>query len=145
MSATQALFDLMSDMEVHYDEWTSLGWRFSPWPLTSPTFVVYLPALAGEVYALRVNGDNYPAYAPHVIPIDPDTGRDDVRTAWPLCNGFRVDSRDLCLPYTRTGYNLHPEWLRHPVWKWDGSDVRVTLESLFNRLNDSCHYQGRCR
>lgn len=147
MDNKQALLNLQADMERHMEEWSTLGWQITPWPLTSPTFVVYLPALDGERYAFRVTADNYPLAAPHVIPIDPETGRSDVRTAWPRCDGFRFEASDLCLPYTRTGYSLHPDWVRHSLWKWDEreSTVRVTLESLFNRLNDSNRYQGRCR
>ncbi len=145
MDNEQAMLNLAGDLEKQEADWKALGWQINPWPLTTCAFIVLMTALDGERYALRVQGDQYPAEAPDVIPVDPETGQSGVVTAWPNCEGFRKPN-DLCLPYTRTGYALHPDWRKHSAFGWfpDKSTVMLTLDCLYGRLNDPTHYHGRC-
>jgi len=141
----QALFNLDADLSLKVALWAEFGWEIIPWPLISTTFTVAMPARDGQRYFLRVTADNYPKFAPRVLPVDSETGSSQLIAAWPRCRGFRFGSQDLCLPYTRSGYSLHPEWLGHPIWGWNPntSTIALTLESLAALFLDPDAYQGR--
>lgn len=98
-----------------------------------------------ERYWLRLRCDGYPDQAPDIVVIDPETGRVDVKTAWPNCEGFRADSRDICMPICRAGFVLHPAWAQDPVWRWssEGNPLMRVLEQIQLRLDNKARYHGR--
>ncbi|MYD98719.1 MAG: hypothetical protein F4X98_15225 [Gammaproteobacteria bacterium] len=98
-----------------------------------------------ERYFLRLVWSEYPDEAPSIVCFDPETGRPDVQSAWPDCDGFRPGQPDLCLPLSAEGFAAHPEWGTDPVKRWstDGNVLLRVLDELQVILNSRSHYRGR--
>jgi hypothetical protein len=117
------------------------------WIIDGPSGVIVdvrLRALDGENYWLRFICADYPDRPFSVKPINHETKRSDVVSAWPRCEGFRPMS-DLCMPLCAEGYALHSEWAKDPrlCWRSEGNPLLRVLEELQIRLNDPKKYQGR--
>ncbi len=102
-------------------------------------------AIDGERYSLRLIWTEYPDEPPSIVCFDPATGRVDVQSAWPDCDGFRPGQPDLCLPLSAEGYAAHSEWKTDPVKRWtaDGNVLLRVLDELQAVLNSRSHYRGR--
>ena len=98
-----------------------------------------------ERYSLRLLWSEYPDEAPSIGCFDPETGRADIQSAWPDCDGFRPSQQDLCLPLSAEGFEAHPEWKTDPVKRWnaDGNVLLRVLDELQAVLNARSHYRGR--
>ena len=74
---------------------------------------------------------------------DPETGRLDMKIAWPQVPGFRPDTLDACVNWVQEGFITHPEWRNDPKTRWDGSGnalLRI-LEQIQELLD--WHFGGR--
>ena len=63
--------------------------------------------------------------------------------AWPCCFGFRPGSLDACLPWTKEGQNLHPEWARSAATAFPKVDAPLQFALLNVQLSLDNSYQGR--
>ena len=95
-----------------------------------------------EHYYVRVAWDAYPHAAPSVKFADSVGGRLDVTRAWPVIAGYRAGSFDICKPFTKEGFNLHPEWRTGPeAWRTSGNPFLWVVSVLQLDLNKN--YGGR--
>lgn len=75
-----------------------------------------------ESFQARLAWSRYPGSLPGSLKFrEPQTGRLDIATAWPVCRGFRPSSLDACVNWCAEGFALHPEWVNDPKWRWDTS------------------------
>ncbi len=72
-----------------------------------------------ELFQVRLLWDVYPDKAPSLKFRDPETGRLDLPTAWPVLPGFRPGSLDACVNYCSEGFALHPEWTTDAKFRWN--------------------------
>lgn len=96
-----------------------------------------------EQYQARLLWNSYPGEAPSLKFRDPETGRLELRTAWPIVRGFRPASLDACVNYCIEGLNLHPEWKKDPRYAWNptGNPLLKVLRILQQELDEQ--YGGR--
>ncbi len=100
---------------------------------------------AHELFQARWLWGKYPDEAPSLKFRDPDTGRLDVASAWPVVRGFRPQSLDACVNWCSEGFALHPEWRRDPRMAWDshGNPLLRVLRTLQDELDTQ--FQRRFR
>jgi hypothetical protein len=98
-----------------------------------------------ELYQARLLWAIYPDSAPSLKFRDPDTGRLDLSTAWPLVRGFRPGNLDACVNYCAEGLVTHKEWTTDPSYRWDprGNVLLKVLRILQSELDE--FYEGRFR
>jgi hypothetical protein len=154
MADLQALVCLRADLEKlggnqavagHYSVGEA-GWIIEPWPLTDTAFFVAMKARDGESYTMRLSCDGYPQLPPSIACVDSSTHDQQVRKAWPECEGFRP-TNDLCMNISREGLlSLHPDWQKDPRYMWcaDGNPIEAVLWALQDRLL-SAKYVRRCQ
>jgi hypothetical protein len=96
-----------------------------------------------EVFVARFSWTIYQDEGPSLKFIDPATGRIDVPEAWPQCDGFRPTSFDACVPWTKEGQQLHPEWALSPATRWpaSGNSILHVMHLLQDVLDHN--FQGR--
>ena len=73
--------------------------------------------------------------------IDIPTSTDNSPGAWPRCFGFRPGSLDACLPWTKEGHQLHPEWAQSAAYPTVDAPLQFALLHVQSLLDNS--YQGR--
>jgi hypothetical protein len=142
MDRDQAILNVASDVEQLRVRAKETGWSIEG-PDDLEVFVT-IGANDGERYCIRFECTEYPDAAFSVLPVDPATKSPSVIKAWPNCDGFRPPN-DLCMPLSREGYALHPEWRSDPLWRWNptGNPLLRVVEELEARLNDPTKYRGR--
>lgn len=119
------------------------------WKITRPESTTIEVEIASDVdgqrYYLRFVWPDYPDQPPSISCFDPITGEIEVPSAWPNCDGFRPGSWDICLPLSREGFALHPEWTRDALLQWnsDGNALLKVLDELQVILNSKSRYRGR--
>ncbi len=98
-----------------------------------------------ELYQARLLWTIYPDSAPSLKFRDPDTGRLDLPTAWPMVRGFRPGNLDACVNYCAEGLVTHQEWATDPNYRWDprGNVLLKVLRILQSELDE--YYEGRFR
>lgn len=96
-----------------------------------------------EVFIARFTWAVYQDEAPSLKFIDPTTRRVDVAEAWPQCDGFRPTSFDACVPWTKEGQQLHPEWAHSAATRWpaSGNSILHVMHTLQYTLD--YHFHGR--
>lgn len=104
---------------------------------------VYPASKPEEKFQARFLWEKYSNDAPSMKFRDPETGRLDLASAWPVVRGFRPTSFDACVNWTREGLALHKEWVTDPKFRWDpsGNALLKVLRFLVSELDD--HFQGR--
>lgn len=143
MTKTESHLALDDDMKAIRAAAKVFGWRIVEHQ--DLVFVIDMTSQVDkETYRLRFVCTGYPGIAPSIKPVDPESLRSDVVSAWPACDGFRPVS-DLCMPLSAEGYALHPEWGRDPSFAWisSGNPALRVLEELQALLNNSSKYRGR--
>jgi hypothetical protein len=96
-----------------------------------------------EKYYVRLVWTVYPDEPPSVKFYDQIDGRNDVPHAWPNAPGYRINSWDICKPFTAEGFGIHPDWRNGPTaWRSTGNPFLYVVETLQNDLNND-KYQGR--
>lgn len=96
-----------------------------------------------ECFQARLLWTSYPEQPPSLKFRDPETGRLDMKIAWPQVPGFRPDTLDACVNWVQEGFITHPEWRNDPKTRWDGSGnalLRI-LEQIQELLD--WHFGGR--
>lgn len=80
----------------------------------------------------------YPQDPPSMKFRDPETGRLDMPTAWPVVYGFRPQSLDACVSFCSEGFALHPEWRSDSNLRWDdnGNVLLKVLRILQDEMDD---------
>lgn len=98
-----------------------------------------------EFFVSRFLWNVYPQEPPSLKFIDPQTGRLDLSSAWPMLPGFRPSNLDACVNWTLEGFTLHPEWKNDPRYRWDprGNVLLKVLRYLQNELD--LNFQGRSK
>ena len=96
-----------------------------------------------EKFQLRLHWSIYPDEPPSIKFRDPQSGRLDMPTAWPVVRGFRPANLDTCVNYSSEGFVTHPEWKKDANLKWNpnGNSVLRILRTLQNEMDE--HFEGR--
>jgi len=97
----------------------------------------------GEKFQVRLLWSVYPGEPPSIKFRDPQSGRLDIKTAWPVVRGFRPENLDTCVNYSSEGFVTHPEWKKDLNYKWNpnGNSVLRILRTLQSEMDD--HFAGR--
>ena len=119
--------------------------RASRWQLTKrnslEVWVTMSPARQpNEMFTARLLWTEYPSQPPSVRFIDPQTGRHDVLTAWPVVQNVRLGPQwDICQSMTAEGFAAHQEWRSDPKARWDprGNVLLKTLTWLQELLDET--------
>jgi len=93
-----------------------------------------------ERFTARIAWAEYPSQVPSVRFIDPQSGRYDVPTAWPIVQNVRLSPQwDICQSMTAEGFNAHPEWRGDPRFRWDprGNVLLKVLNWLQDLLDET--------
>jgi hypothetical protein len=94
-------------------------------------------------FLVRVAWDRYPQSPPsvkfaHAI----GAGLTDT-SAWPLITGYRPGSFDICQPFTKEAYEIHPEWRNGPEsWPAEGGNPFLWVAQVLQNDFDT-RYEGR--
>jgi len=96
-----------------------------------------------EKFQARLLWRVYPGEPPSLKFRDPQSGRLDLPTAWPIVRGFRPATLDACVNWCIEGFALHPEWKNDPNKKWNpvGNAVLRILRILQGEMDE--HFGGR--
>jgi hypothetical protein len=147
LSQVQAELNLAKDLEQVRAVAAGAGWEVnSPDKLTVEISIC--SSIDGERYWLRFRCTGYPDQPPSIACFDKESGSQQVRNAWPKCQGFRADGPwDLCLPLSAEGFNAHPAWRDDPKMRWNpnGNPLFRVIDELQLLLNDPNKYSGRLR
>lgn len=101
-------------------------------PRTAPT----------ERYIARVEWFSYPYEPPSIKFATEVRGSLTVTSAWPLITGYRAGSYDICRPFTREGFALHPEWrVGSTAWPTEGNPFLWVVQTMQFHFDNE--YQGR--
>jgi hypothetical protein len=119
--------------------------RASRWQLSKPgpteIWAILSPLKQpGEKFTARLIWTEYPSQPPSVRFIDPQSGRHDVVTAWPVVQNVRLGPQwDICQSTTAEGFTAHPEWRSDPKARWDprGNVLLKTLTWLQELLDET--------
>jgi hypothetical protein len=96
-----------------------------------------------ERYVVRVAWEQYPPAPPSVKFATEMHGRLDITSAWPLIDGYRPGSFDICRPFTAEGFNTHPEWrMNAERWPADGGNPFLWVATTL-QLDLDTNYRGR--
>jgi hypothetical protein len=95
----------------------------------------------GEMYYARVAWTVYPGSPPSVRFVTAVRGALDSVSAWPSVPGYRPSSFDICMAFTREGYQTHPEWVTQYPWPTSGNPFLWVAQTLQGHLDRS--YAGR--
>jgi hypothetical protein len=96
-----------------------------------------------ERFVVRIGWERYPPAPPSVKFATEMNGRLDVTAAWPMIEGYRPGSFDICRPFTAEGYNIHPEWRTSAErWPADGGNLFLWVAQTLQFDLDN-RYQGR--
>jgi hypothetical protein len=98
-----------------------------------------------ELFKARLRWDHL-FKAPSLSFIDPTSGSDRIKGAWPTCFGFRPDSLDTCLPWTAEGHRHHPEWQHSATTRFPNVDapLQFALLNIQSSLDNSYAGRGGC-
>ncbi|PAY07388.1 hypothetical protein CK489_16630 [Bradyrhizobium sp. UFLA03-84] len=90
-----------------------------------------------DLYIARLFWLDYPGEKPPSVKfVDPSTGRLDIAKAWPMANGFRPGSFDICANWTAEGFVTHPEWATTDNrWNRSGNIVLRVMRLLQQELD----------
>ena len=95
-----------------------------------------------ERYVARLQWFSYPYEEPSIKFADGVRGSISITGAWPVINGYRPTSFDICRPMCREGFGIHPEWRQgSTAWPIDGNPflwLVVTMQDQFDN-----EYQAR--
>jgi hypothetical protein len=95
-----------------------------------------------ETFIARVAWDRYPHDPPSVKFATAIGGELVVSFAWPIIGGYRPGSFDICQPFTKEAYEIHPEWKNGPErWRPTGNPFFWVAEILQRDLDT--RYEGR--
>lgn len=96
-----------------------------------------------EIFQARLLWCVYPDQPPSLKFRDPETGLLNMPSSWPIIKGFRPQTLDACISWCQEGFNLHPEWVNDPRFRWDssGNVLLKVLRILQNSLDED--FQGR--
>ena len=98
-----------------------------------------------EKFQARLLWSVYPSEPPSLKFRDPQSGRLDLKTAWPIVRGFRPANLDACVNYCSEGFVLHPEWRNDPNVRWNpaGNAILKVLRILQSEMDE--YFGGRFR
>lgn len=144
MSAvTLAEMNLKDDFEQASSIPEACRWRLEkPGPLE--VWATLHPAShPQELFQARLLWSDYPGSPPSLKFRDLETGRLDLKRAWPITVGTRPDSFVSCVNYCAEGFGLHAEWKNDPRYRWDsrGNVLLKVLRLLQEELDET--YRGR--
>jgi hypothetical protein len=95
-----------------------------------------------EAFYVRLGWTQYPDAAPSIRFHSSIGGRFDLRSAWPVIPGYRIDAWDICKPFSAEGYGVHSEWTQGPhAWNSSGNPFLFVVETLQCDLDH--RYGGR--
>jgi hypothetical protein len=97
-----------------------------------------------EAYFVRLLWTAYPHQPPSVKFANSIGGDISDPRAWPVIEGYRASSFDICKPFTAEAFALHAEWKVGPLaWDARGNPFLFVVQTLQNDLN--LKYRGRVR
>lgn len=105
-----------------------------------------------ERYFLKINFENYKEWPPLFEFVDPITGKEGTKHAYPRCNDhFFYPHPCICNPCSRKSYGsysgVHKDW-NLVGWKENAKIGTLTnlwaiLQTIYLRINNKKHYLGR--
>jgi len=119
----------------------------------SQTLVVKMRSrIDQEEYILKTKLDNYREWPPLLEFIDPSTGQEGTKHAYPKCtDSFFHSFPCICNPCSRKSYDgysgVHKDW--NPAgWKQNSkvgslTNLRAIFEAIYSRINSEELYTGR--
>lgn len=94
-------------------------------------------------FTVRVAWDRYPQAPPSVKFARWIGGGLTDSSAWPLITGYRPGSFDICKPFTKEAYEIHPEWRSGPErWPAEGENVFLWVALILQSDLDTA-FEGR--
>jgi hypothetical protein len=138
-----AVLNFEDDLKAASEARDAARWKFDRrgdlelWVAVSPV------GSEADVFIARLLWLDYPGDRPPSVKfVEPETGRLDVAKAWPMANGFRPGSYDICANWTAEGFAVHPEWTSSDNrWNAAGNVVLKVTRFLQQELDNS--YSGR--
>jgi hypothetical protein len=106
-------------------------------------WLVLVPACdRNESYVARLVWSVYAGAPPSIKFASAVGGSIEDPRSWPRVQGFRPESRDICMPISAEGFALHPEWAKSAeAWKADGNPFLYVVATLQHLMNT--RYSGR--
>ena len=105
-----------------------------------------------EKYILKISFENYNEWPPLFEFVDPATDKEGTKHAYPLCSDSFFHSHPcICNPCSRKSYGsysgIHEGW-NLVGWKENAkigtlTNLRAILQTIYFRINNKEHYQGR--
>lgn len=129
--------NFQQDLEEALQADDAKRWKiFTPGPLE--VYITVSSAKAPEeFFQARLKWSVYPGEPPSLKFRDPETGRLDLPSAWPVVHGFRPQSLDACVNWCAEGFALHPEWKNDANLKWNtaGNPLLKVVRTLQQELD----------
>lgn len=94
-----------------------------------------------EQYYVRIGWLRYPDAPPSVKFGTAVGGSLGVTAAWPVVPSYRPGNFDICAPFTKEGFESHPEWAAQFPWPTTGNPFLWVVDIVQGHLDRS--YQGR--
>ncbi|MGO8862080.1 MAG: hypothetical protein ACLQRH_15135 [Acidimicrobiales bacterium] len=95
-----------------------------------------------ESYIARIEWFAYPYQEPSIKFADGIRGSLTLTRAWPMMDGYRPGSFDICRPMCREGYAVHPEWRQgSTAWPTDGNPFLWVVQTMQYHFDNI--YQAR--
>lgn len=108
-----------------------------------------------QEYILSVKFDNYKEWPPYLEFIDPITGMEGTKNAYPLGDDSFFHSHPcICHPYSRKAYsnysNVHKDDWSLIGWQQNPKVTTLTnlesmLKAIYARINNELFYKGRMK
>jgi hypothetical protein len=138
-----AILNFEDDLKAASDAPGAGRWKFEQRGNLELRVTIAPDGHEADVYIARLFWLDYPGDRPPSVKfVDPDTGRLDVAKAWPIANGFRPGSYDICANWTAEGFVTHPEWASsNNRWNGAGNIILRVTRILQQELDNS--YSGR--
>lgn len=141
--ASLAVLNFEDDLKAASEASDAARWRFERRADLEVWITVSPAGHDADLYIARLFWLNYPGDKPPSVKfVDPETGRLDMAKAWPMANGFRPASYDICANWTAEGFAVHPEWAStENRWNAAGNNILKVTRILQQELDNS--YTGR--
>lgn len=128
------------------------GWEISALDENQLSFRVKMTSpIDNEIFIVSFKCDNYKELPPYIDFVDPISGQEGVKNAYPLnLNSFFHEKIVICHPCSRKAYEiLHRDW-KPSDWENNPKtgalkNIRAMLQAIYERIRNSEIYQGRMK
>lgn len=144
-----------SELEKSRADAERYAWEISELDEGSLSFRVKMVSpLDKEIFIISFRCDNYREWPPLIDFIDPPSGQEGVKNAYPLSSdGFFHPNVLICHPCSRKAYGdlkgPHPDW---GLVAWESNsktgalkNIRAILSAIYERISQPEIYKGRMK